>query len=99
MCLSGGCGRPDKEYLDLIVRCMERTDRWAPAGRCLERSLTAWLLLRRRAPCRVRLCVGWKSPGNPFGHACLEVEGRILFGEPSGSLAFLDTDAPERRPI
>lgn len=75
---------------------MERTDRWTPAGRCLERSLTAWLLLRRTVPCRVRLGVGWKSRGNPFAHACLEADGRIVYGEWAGDLSLLDTAASER---
>jgi hypothetical protein len=92
------CARPDNAYKDLIIRCMERTDRRVPAGRCLERSLTAWLLLHRRVACRLRLGVGWKSHGDPFAHACLEIEGQIVFGEPNSNLVLFETAGSERRP-
>jgi len=80
----------DFGYSDRIISIIERTDRLAPLGRCLERSLTAWLLLRRHAPCRLRLAVAWKSRSDPFAHACLEVDGRIVLGQPMERMAFLD---------
>lgn len=88
--------RPDVGVIDSVISCVSRTDRMVPLGRCLERSLTAWLLLRRHVPCRVRLGVAWKSRGDPFAHACLEVDGRIVFGQPVADLALLEVEPGER---
>lgn len=89
--------QPDRAYRELVIRCIERTDRRVPVGRCLERSLTAWLLLHRRASCRLLLAAGWKSHGDPFAHACLELDGQIVFGEPNSNLAVLEKAPSERQ--
>lgn len=73
---------PEFRYLDPVLEAVANTDRFLPLGRCLERSLTAWLMLRRHVPSRVRLSVAWRAPGDPFAHACLEVDGRIVLGQP-----------------
>lgn len=68
------------QLADRVGRATERAGRWAPwSPRCLERALTAALLLRVRAiPCR--LVLGVKA-GEAFGaHAWLEVHGRAVVG-------------------
>jgi Transglutaminase-like superfamily len=74
--------KTDARRVERVLRCVHRTDGSAP-GRCLDRTVTAWLLMRHDAVCRVRLGVALKAPGDPFAHAALEVDGRIVFGEPN----------------
>ncbi|HEX4270739.1 MAG TPA: lasso peptide biosynthesis B2 protein [Rhizomicrobium sp.] len=72
----------DARRVERVLSCVHRSDGLAP-GRCLERTVTAWLLMHHDAVCRVRLGVALKAPGDPFAHAALEVDGRIVFGEPN----------------
>jgi hypothetical protein len=74
--------KTDARRVERVLSAVHRSDGIAP-GRCLERTTTAWLLMRHDAVCRVRLGVALKSPGDPFAHAALEVDGRIVFGEPN----------------
>ncbi len=77
-------------HVDRVLLAVANTDRLLPLGRCLERSLTAWVMLRRRVPCRVRLSAGWKAPGDPFAHASLEVNGTVVLGPPAPGLNALE---------
>lgn len=76
---------PRPERVERILQGVEWTDRWGP-GRCMERSLTAWWLLRRQAACCVRLAVAFQGKNDPFAHACVELGGKIVFGEPRQSV-------------
>lgn len=76
-----------------VLSSVHWTDRFGP-GRCLERTTTAWLLMRRNVACRIRIGVALKAPGDPFAHASLEVDGRIVFGEPNQTeFAMLDLES------
>lgn len=69
-----------------VGRAAERAGRWSPwSPRCLERALTAAILLRVRGiPCR--LVVGVKA-GEAFGaHAWLEVQGDPVVGRSERTL-------------
>lgn len=87
---------PRSGDLGRLLRAIQTTDRVVPGGRCLDRALTAWLLVRHRGGSRVRLGVAWKTPGELFAHACLEVDGRIVVGQPTCELALLP-QAPNAR--
>lgn len=84
--------RENPARVETALRCVARTDRFGP-GRCLERSMTAWLMIRRHTVCCMRLAVAFESKGDPFAHACIEQGGRIVFGEPrQASMVMLKGD-------
>ena len=79
-----------QEHPDLVARvvwAVGSTERIVPAGRCLERALTAWLMLHRRVPCRVRMGANLDAQGKLFAHAWLEVGGQVVLGASGDPLA------------
>ncbi|MGE5418428.1 MAG: lasso peptide biosynthesis B2 protein [Acidobacteriota bacterium] len=75
-------GASDRAYVDRVVEAVGITERFLPVGRCVERSLTAWLLLRKRAACRVCMGVGLDPAAKVYAHAWLEVDDEIVLGAP-----------------
>jgi hypothetical protein len=65
-----------------VIRAIEATDHWMPVGRCVERSLTAWLLVRQLAAARVRVGVERDAARGVAAHAYLEVNGEVVLSAP-----------------
>jgi len=81
--------RSEPGFVERVISAVERTEKYLPAGRCLERALTAWLLLHRRINCTLRLGVALSGNGQPFAHAWLEADGVVLIGTHANPLAAL----------
>jgi hypothetical protein len=92
-------GRPaaqgDPELVERVLSAVAKTEELLPAGRCLERALTAWLLLRRQIACKVQFGASLDKAGKPFAHAWLEADGVILLGGYSNKLSALHTSSPQ----
>ena len=84
--------KPNPGRVARVLSGVHWGDRFAP-GRCMERTMTAWLLLRRDVACRVRIGVALKAPGDPFAHASFEVDGQVIFGEPQTEFAMLELES------
>ena len=80
----------DPALVDRVVSAVVMTERFIPAGQCLERAMTAWLLLRRRATCRIRLGAALGPRGKLFAHAWLEAHGVVVLGTPTAKLSSLE---------
>jgi len=94
--LPGTCGNwaAVQRVSDAIVE----SERILPVGQCLERALTAWLVLRRSAPCTVRVGANLGQHGKPFAHAWLEYRGQVVLGRSTDNLHTLyPPHGPARR--
>jgi hypothetical protein len=92
-----GCSaaHSDPEIVERVLSAVAKTEELLPAGRCLERALTAWLLLRRQIACKVQFGASLDKAGKPFAHAWLEADGVILLGGYSNKLSVLHTPSPQ----
>ena len=80
----------DPAVVERVVSAVVRTEQLIPAGQCLERALTAWLLLRRRAACKIRMGAAIDARGKLFAHAWLESRGVAVLGTPTMKLSSLE---------
>jgi hypothetical protein len=87
--------RYEPNSVERVIKAVERTESLLPAGRCLERALTGWLLLHRRTNCTLRLGVALSGNGEPFAHAWLEADGVVLIGTHDNPFTALTP--PDRR--
>lgn len=82
-----GCADP--ALVERVVGAVIESERILPVGQCLERALTAWLMLRRRARCTVRLGANMGEEGRLFAHAWLEYRGEVVMGRSTDTLRTL----------
>lgn len=78
------------KHEDRIIGSVARSDQFPGVGRCMERALAAYLLLRCcGVPCKVRLGVGWDSQRRLVAHAWLEAREQVYFRDRADGLTQL----------